>query len=224
MKLITFQSLNALKDLLNKGYLEANSNFIDLKKSEATYSWVIEKMNKVLNNPHQIHYPIWCWVKCYNGICPPKHKGTPVKGFDVKITFNKPKKEIFITDFRRYSFLLNNMYIPKNLLDKERFDKKLQKLNITKEELKALSRPDKYESHRMDKDYLNICNEIKKSFDLCITEESDILQGCVWRIELDEIEKIEFLSDPKTCYGSLNYIRKNGKRSNWREDFYKKLK
>lgn len=58
MKLITFQSLNALKDLLNKGYLEANSNFIDLKKSEATYSWVIEKMNKVLNNPYQIHYPI----------------------------------------------------------------------------------------------------------------------------------------------------------------------
>ncbi len=57
MKLITFQSLNALKDLLNKGYLEANSNFIDLKKSEATYSWVIEKMNKVLNNPIKFTIP-----------------------------------------------------------------------------------------------------------------------------------------------------------------------
>lgn len=96
-----------------------------------------------------------------------------MKGFDVKITFNKPKKEIFITDFRRYSFLLNNMYIPKNLLDKERFDKKLQKLNITKEELKALSRPDKYESHRMDKDYLNICNEIKKVL-ICVSQKKAI--------------------------------------------------
>ena len=49
-------------------------------------------------------YPIWCWVKCYNNICPPKHRGKPVEGFDVKISFTKSKEDVFITDFRRYSF------------------------------------------------------------------------------------------------------------------------
>lgn len=224
MKLITFQSFEALKDLINKGYLETNPNYIDLKKSKVIYSWVIEKMNKVVQNPKQTKYPIWAWVKCYNGICPPRYKGTPVKGFDVKITFHKPKKEVFITDFRRYSFVLNNLYIPKTLLDKKKFDKKLQNYKITKEELKAFTRPDKYETHRTDKEYLTIVAEIKKSFDLCITEESDILQGCVWRINLEEIETIEILENKEYCYGSLNYIRKNGKRMNWQEDFYKKLK
>ena len=42
---------------------------------------------------------------------------------------------------------------------------------------------------------MKICNKIKESFDKCITKDSDILQGCVWRINLDEIESIEILQD-----------------------------
>ena len=224
MKLITFQSLNALKDLINKGYLECNEKYIDLKKSDIIYSWVLEKMNKQVKNNTTSKYPIWCWVKCYNNICPPKHKGNPVEGFDVKITFHKDIKEVFITDFRRYSFLLNNTYIPSSIKDKKQFDEKLEKYHITKDELKAYVRKDKFENHRTDKEYLEICEEIKKSFDKCITTNSDVLQGCVWRINLNEIEKIEFLNDKTHVYGSLNYIRSNGKRINWQEDFYKKLK
>lgn len=208
LKLVTFQSLEALKDLINKGYLECNEKYIDLKKRAATYSWVIEKMNTQIKAPAGIknntaaRYPLWCWVKCYNNICPPKHKGEPVEGFDVKITFTKARDDVFITDFRRYSFVLNNTYIPDSLADKERFD------NILAEHAQAFS---------------EISQEIRKSFDRCITTDSDILQGCVWRINLDEIQKIEFLNDKSYRYGSLNYKRSNGKRINWREAFYKTL-
>lgn len=224
MKLITFQSMDALKDLVNKGYLECDESKINIEKAGPTYSWVLEKMNSLIKNPTHTKYPIWCWVKCYNNICPPKHKGEPVEGFDVKITFHKPKEEIFITDFRRYSFLLKNNYIPINLDDKEKFDKKLQKYNITLEELCAYVRKDKYSEHRTDKEYLEICEEIRNSFERCITEDSDVLQGCIWRICMNEIEKIEILNDKEYRYGSLNYVRKNGKRINWQKDFYKKLK
>ena len=112
MKLVTFQSLDAVKDLFEKGYLECNRSKIDIKKAGPTYNWVIEKMNKLVKNEFNSSYPLWCWVKCYNSIVPPKRKGESVEGFDVKITFHKNKKDVFITDFRRYSFLLNNMYIP----------------------------------------------------------------------------------------------------------------
>lgn len=223
MKLVSFQSIEALKDLINKGYLECDETKINLEKAISTYSWVVKKMNNKIKNPTHAKFPIWCWVKCYNNICPPKHKGKPVEGFDVKITFNKPKEEIFITDFRRYLFILKNNYIPSSLKDKKEFDEKLKKYNITLEELQAYVRKDKYKTHRTDKEYLKICKEIESSFDKCITEDSDILQGCVWRINLNEIEKIEILRDRNNVYGSLNYIRANGKRINWQEDFYRKL-
>ncbi|MBQ2938436.1 MAG: DUF3841 domain-containing protein [Clostridia bacterium] len=223
MKLVTFQTLEALKELLNTGYLECNEKYININKASSTYSWILKKMNERIPNTDNIKYPLWAWVKFKNGICPPKHKGEPVDGFEVKITFNKPNEEVFITDFRRYSFLLNNMYIPNNLKEKENFANELKENNITKEELKAFVRPDKYKTHRTDKLFLETCKKIENSFDRCITSDSDVLQGCVWRINLSEIEKIEILNDKNYTYGSFNYIRSNGKRFNWINDFYKKL-
>ncbi len=224
MKLVTFQTIEAVKYLFEKGYLECDEKKINLEKAGPTYNWVIEKMNQKIGNQNKTKYPLWCWVKCYNGICPPKRKGKSVEDFDVKITFNKKEKDVFITDFRRYSFLLNNTYIPNSLKEKEEFDKLLEKYSITKEELKAYVRPDKYKRHRTDKEYIDVCNKIRKTFDRCITKNSDVLQGCIWRINLDEVEKIEILKDDGYVYGSLNYIRSNGKRINWINDYYKKLK
>ena len=224
MKLVTFQSYDAVLDLFKKGYLECDERKIEKDKIGYVYDFIIEKMNKKINNPNNTKYPIWCWVKCYNGICPPKRRGKKVQGFDVKITFNKKEKDVFITDFRRYSFLLNNMYIPNSIEEKEKFEKTLKKYNITKDELKAVSRKDKYKNIRNDDDFNNICDKIRNTFARCITKDSDILQGCIWRINLDEIEKIEILKDDGYVYGSLNYIRSNGKRIDWIKDYYKKLK
>lgn len=224
MKLVTFQTFDALKFLINNGELICDEKYIEIEKVGPTYNWVLEKMNKLVPNKTKVKYPIWCWVKCFNGICPPKHKGEKIKGFDVKITFNKADKDVFITDFRRYSFLLNNIFIPNSLKEKQQFFERIKDLNITLEELEMFVRPDKYETHRKDKEYLNLCEEIRKSFDRCITTDSDILQGCVWNIKMSEVEKIEILPNDGHIYGSLNYKRSNGKRIDWQKDYYKLLK
>lgn len=224
MKLITFQPINAVRDLFEKGYLQCDEKFIDLNKASVVYDWVVEKMNQNVKNNYKVQYPMWAWAKCYNSICPPKHVGKPIESFQVKITFNKKEDEVFLTDFRRYSFVLHNSYIPINLKDKIRFDNYLKENNITFEELEAYMRPDKYANLRTDEKYLSVCKEIRKSFDRCITKDSDILQACVWRIDLSDVEKIELLNDNEHIYGSLNYKRSNGKRINWRNEFYKKLK
>lgn len=224
MKLVTFQSFEALEFLIKNKYLICNEKYINLKKVGYAYDWVIDKMNSSIKNDHNVKYPIWAWVKCYNSICPPKRKGEPIQGFDVKITFNKNSNDVFITDFRRYSFLLNNTYIPDSIEDRNQFNVLLEKYNITEEDLKAYVRTDKYNRHRTDKEFLSVCESIRKSFGKCITTDSDILQGCVWKIDLQDIESIEILTDKSYKYGSLNYIRSNGKRINWREDFYKRIK
>ena len=223
MKLVTFQSFEAVKDLFKKGYLECDKTKIDLEKVGLVYEWINEKMNKKVDNPYSAEFPLWCWVKCYNNICPPKRKGKKVNGFDVKITFNKNKEDVFITDFRRYSFLLNNQYIPETLKEKEIFDHELMKSNISKEDLMVYIRRDKYKEYRKDEVFTRICRKIRETFDRCITDNSDILQGCVWRINIEDIEKIEILKDDGYVYGSLNYIRSDGKRFDWIEDYYKRL-
>ena len=219
MKLVTFQSMDALKDLINKGYLECNNN-IDFKNKKI-YDYIVSKMNEKIVNKYNTKYPLWCWVKCYNGICPPKHKGNKVDGFDVKITFNKDIKDVFITDFRRYSFLLNNKFIPNSLNELSIFKSELKKYKITDKELLDYIR--NKDDVRRDTDFIKMCKKIESSFDRCITTDSDILQGCIWRINLNEIESIEILKDDGYVYGSLNYIRSNGKRMNWIKDYYKKL-
>ncbi len=224
MKLVTYQSLAAIKFLLKNGFLICDKEHIDTLKAGFAYSWVVKKMNEKVPNYDHIDYPMWCWVRCYDGISPKKRKGEPVDGFDTKITFRKDKKDIFITDFRRYSFILNNLYIPKDNADKEEFDAILRDNHITREELKTYARKDKFNECRTDKKFIEICNIIEESFDRCITEDSDVLQGCVWKINLDEVEKIEYLDDKSYTYGSLNYVRANGKRFDWVDDFYKRLK
>ena len=48
MKLVTFQSFDALKNLFNKGYLECDESKINKEKSGTTYDWIVEKMNEVV--------------------------------------------------------------------------------------------------------------------------------------------------------------------------------
>lgn len=223
MKLVTFQSMDALKDMMTKGYLATDERLVDLKKMGIFYDWIVDKMKERIPAEEHIHYPLWCWVKCGNGICPPKRKGEPVKGFDVKITFHKPEQDVFVTDFRRYSFVLNNRYIPVNREDKEAFERELAKYKITEKDLKAYVRPDKFETHRTDEEFSRICEKVRKSFDRCITEDSDILQGCVWKIGLDEVEKIELLTNSEYQYGTLNYVRSDGRQRNWIKEYERTL-
>lgn len=224
MKVVTFQTKEALNYLNEHGYLICDDQYVDKKKSSIVYDWVISNMKSRIANDTQATYPMWCWVKCGEEICPPRVKGEKVEGFDVKITFNVDEKDIFITDFRRFSFILNNLYIPNSLKDKEEFDKLLEDKNITKDELKAFVRKDKFDTHRTDEDFLQVCEKVRNSFDRCITNDSDVLQGCVWKIDKDQIESIEILEDDGYVYGSLNYVREDGTRRNWREEFYNLLK
>lgn len=50
MKLITFQTFDALKSLINNGELICDERYIDLEKSGPTYNWVLEKMEKFVPN------------------------------------------------------------------------------------------------------------------------------------------------------------------------------
>ncbi len=216
MELITFQPESALKELVERRYLECNSQYVDTERYGRVYDWIVSHMRRQIEKPTGVQYPLWCWVKFKNSICPPRHRGQTISQSDsepkIRITFTKPPENVFITDYRRYSFLLNYRYIPESLNDQLQFEEKLGQHGLEKNA--------DWPSYR---NCPEICREIEKSFERCITSESDVLQGCVWRIYLSEVREIKFLRDPEYQYGTFNYLRKNGRRFNWIRDFYKRL-
>lgn len=216
MRLVTFQSL------IDKGYLECDKSYINIQKYEIVYDWVKKKMEerKLIKNK----YPIWCWVKYNNFNCPPKHKGKKIKGFDVKITFKKNKSDIFITDYIKYSFLLKYNYIPLTLGEKENFEKILKEKNITEQNLINYVKRKEDDFDCSDKNFIEVLKVIENSFERCICEDGNILQACVSRINLNEIEKVEFLFDNNIIHGSINYIHSDGNRINWQKKYYMNLK
>lgn len=224
MKLVTFQSMEALKVLVQNGYLECDDSYVNTDKMGVAYEWILEQMQRKVPRESDVKYPLWAWVRFKNAIYPPTHKrAVPTDETTVKITFTKDKKDVFVTDYRRYSFVLNNLYIPDSLEENEAFLEQMERLHISKEDLKAYVRKDKFVKHRSDKAFLELCEEIRESWERCITEDSDVLQACVWRINLSDVSSIEILHDRTYDYGTFNYVRSNGERFDWREEFYKSL-
>ena len=58
MKLITFQSIEALEFLNNNGYLICDDSHAPSDKYSSSYKFIIDNMNKNLNNNENVKYPI----------------------------------------------------------------------------------------------------------------------------------------------------------------------
>ena len=63
---------------------------------------------------------------------------------------------------------------------------------------------------------------INKSFMRVFNSEGNILQGCVWKIELDDIINVEFLNKGYV-YASLDYLRKDSSKRDFINEYYSLL-
>ena len=218
MKLNTFQTLKAYNKLQKDGYLIVEPKYVNIKKYGVPYNWIVNKM-KNINNPYNASYPIWSWYS-YGKIAHPR-KNTLLPFFDeddviVKITFTKDNKDVLLTDFIKYSFMLTNQYLPKSKEDYLNFNRLMQKYNISNEDLLKYVRQDKYDSYRNDDGFQQINNIISKSYDDILNVESNIIQGTVWDIKKEDILSVEFINR-EDCNKRKNVI-------DYRKNYINKLK
>ena len=200
MKLVTIQTLSAYKSLQKNGYLIVDSKFVNDKKYGVPYRYIMERMDKK-SNIYNAEYPLWAWVKYGSFVSPPKNK---LLGFFpkedsqvVRITFEKSDNEVLVTDYIKYHFLLTNEYLPKDILDKQKFDIYLEKRGITKEDLLAYVRRDKFDNFRIDEVFNSANKKIQKSYDRIFQTDGKFLQATVWDIKLSDIIKVEFIDREK---------------------------
>ena len=196
MKLVTIQTMSAYNELKNNGYLITDSKYVNQLKYGVPYNFVINNM-KNIENRYNAEYPLWAWVKYGRCTMPPKHK---MLGFFaendnevVRITFNKPNSEVLVNDFVKYSFLLTNEYLPKTYNDYLTFDKYINSKNVSKNDLLAVVRKDKFNKVRSDNDFVEVNNKIQNSYCDIFNLETNYLQATVWDIKLSDIVKVEFI-------------------------------
>ncbi len=217
MKLITFQTKEALSVLQKTGILMTDTSYMDMKKSAIPYNWIVQEMKKIRPQNGE-KYPIWAWAKCGAFTAPRKRKnyfGTQQKKL-VKITFEKPDNEVLLSDYMAYSFILSGHIIPKTKAEYRKF---LQKMSDLLPALKGFVRQDEN-----GKTVARLYPKIEKTWSRMFHLKSNVWQACVWNIKKSEVIKIEVLNDPKYLFGSMNPKRKDGTRPNWKKAYLKFLK
>ena len=221
MKLITFQTREALSSLQKTGMLITDTSYMDMKKCSVPYNWLVPEMKKRNIIPHNGEkYPIWAWAKCGASIAPKKKKnrlGVQQKKL-VKITFEKPDKDVLLSDYMAYSFILNGRIVPKTKTEYQRFLQKIDQMGISLDDLKGVVRNEK-----SNKKITDLFFEIKKTWTRIFDLKSTVHQACVWNIKLSEVTKIEILNDTKYMYGTMNAKRKDGSRPDWKKEYLKFL-
>ena len=116
-----------------------------------------------------------------------------------------------------YSCILSGHIVPHTKQEYERFLKDLNQEGIPLEDLKALVRS-KEATPKAKKEF----KKIQKNWDRIFDLKSNVHQACVWHITLDEVQKIE-KCDPDYLYNSMNPLRPDGTRPNWKIRYLKFL-
>lgn len=219
MKLITFQTTEAFKILKKDGILIASVDNIDMLKYSIPYDWIVSEMKKKKIYPQNgEQYPLWAWRKCGASIGPKRKKNINKETQNlVKITFEKPDKEVLLSDYMAYSFILSGHIVPKNKEEYTCFLTQMKQQNISLEDLKNFVR------HKKTNPCVPI-DKIQKTWERIFNLQSYIHQACIWNIKIDDVIDAEELKDPNYLYGTMNEKRKDGSRPNWKRIYLRFLK
>ncbi len=216
MKLVTFQTKEALDVLKKTGILITNEAYIDLKKYSVPYDWIVHEMRQKICPRNGERYPIWAWAKCGSSIAPKKKKNrlNVAQKHLVRITFEKTVEKVLLSDYMAYSFVLNGQPVPKTSTEYAQFLKKIQKENIPLEALKSVVRNEKSLPKVM-----KLFPKIKQTWERIFDLKSNVHQACVWNIKMSEVRKVEMLNDSKYMYGSMNAKKSDGSRPDWKKRY-----
>lgn len=117
----TFQHINTLNTLTNKGFISGNHKF-SLPKQEdwdflaPHYNWMRKQMSNRIKN-HSGDYPVWAWLE------KPSMKEVHKRyGKDqVKIVAEVPLSRCLLSDFELWEGVLNNTFLSYDLQKMEDF-------------------------------------------------------------------------------------------------------
>lgn len=200
VKLWTIQHEEAYRKFEETGILRADERYLFCKDTcRYAYDWISDQMIARIGPPPvaDIKYPIWAWyqwegkrkrrdLRC-SGYA---KRGTPL----VQIEFEVPVKDILLSDFDVWHYVLNYFYIPENDSDDDAFSNKHKeacKLNWS------------VEFENSDPRLLQMLSEIRESWSKVFELEKAFergfyakdfqsIQATLWQITMKQVCKVEY--------------------------------
>lgn len=192
MTLWTIQPLKWYEMLLETGIIYSQKRTIE-KSFIRSYRWLMEKMDaKVGKRPFDECYPVWAWYQYADskrrkpdlrstGFLP---KGT--KG--VRVEINKNDKEVLLSDFILWHYVLNYWEISDNEEESNEFDRLLKMENI------SFTEKEKYTpmlKQKVEQSWDKIF-DMSYSLDYSASPfDKKSIQATFWTLSIDEVVKVD---------------------------------
>lgn len=200
MRLWTIQHYQAYKNFLENGILTAHGNYLSCEDDlRFAYDWMAKKMkHSGLASPTEVYYPVWAW---YQWEGKRKRRDMREKGYAkpgekiVQLTIEVDNKDILLSDFDLFHYVLNYWYLPADEKDQEQFEKEYIDLGFGWNDLKDFS----IETQAMK----DIRTKIEKSWDHIFDLEREdknliygsnsekSIQATFWELKLEQVIKAE---------------------------------
>ena len=199
MRLWTIQSYEAYEKLINTGILRANKNYICDENFCYAYKWIIEKMksNSIIL-PENVDYPIWGWYQ-WNG----KRKRRDMRQRCyansgkkiVQLTIEVDNKDVLLSDFDLFHYVLNYWYLAKDEDDDKAFELEYRSLGIEFKDLQNFNiknRNMKYLRKKIEDSWDHILNLEKEDDNYIYGKNSDkSIQATFGELKLEQVVKAE---------------------------------
>ncbi len=196
MTLWTIQSIAAWKTLQREQVLFSDQRYSEDLFLDA-YRWMSEQMEcRIEPRPENTSLPLWAWYQWDNAkrrkpdLRSSAHLPKGQRG--VRIEFEQSDKEVLLSDFDLWHYVLNYWYLPRTVADGEAFEAELSEHNLSFFEMKPL--PVRAYHQRIEDSWDRI-------FDLDWAEEeiSDpfskkSIQATFWKLHFDQIRDVQFFT------------------------------
>ena len=194
IKLWTIQDEQGWNELQSKGVLIPKKEFIDfdLLNSRDAYDWLKVQMESRLGKPtNRDQYPVWAWYQYFDSnkkrpdLRRSGHLPSGKTGY--RIEFEKDDKEVLLSDFVLWHYVLNQCYLPLNMDDYENFE---ENNNNALDHLNFKNYP-KHIKDKIEKSWNYIFDMSFNSEEVSFPFEEKKIQATFWKLELKDVIKVD---------------------------------
>lgn len=142
MRLVTYQTVEAVERLLKDGVLFIGENDLQFTAPYTNqenphykdlYNYIVKNMENLDGKTEQTIFPIWAWYTVNGKRHISKENDQFYKGM-YRLEIEVDRKDVLLTDFDKYCYLLNSSYLAKDEKDKEWYEKNMFQISDEKRE------------------------------------------------------------------------------------------
>ncbi len=197
MRLWTIQTIEAWNALQRTGVLHADPSLIEDYRLPA-YNWLATRMHERIGKPPtDCSYPIWAWYQWqgHNKRRPDLRSTAhlPKGSHGIRIEIEVDEKNVLLSDFELWHYVLNYWYLPISERAGESFKTELAKAGLCFHRTTPL--PDLNYHKQIEESWSRIFDLDWSADAISSRREDKTIQGVFWELNIEQVQNVkEFIA------------------------------